>query len=202
MEMMTNYDRYYLLGLLFLLLPACGGGDDAAPAGPPPNESGYPNVVGTYAFNTTTFNYSCTDGETGTSPAVSFNIGISQSLNSLTLLNKSTGGTPGVTILESSGMTGNVTKSSSFTTSETATALVDGITGQVTIIWNLSGQFTSSSWSGNYQFTATGIGFSCTYKSTFSGEKISAQASLTTIKTAPQMDVYDPYHAIGQTPGN
>lgn len=199
--MIIKYTNILLYLVCFLTLAGCGGSDDAAPSGPPLNAAGYPDVIGTYAFNTSSFSYTCTDSITGTDPAVSFNVGVSQSINSLSFENKSTGGSPGVTIIESSGLTGNITKSASFTASENATANVDGIAGIVHINWNISGSFTAAAWSGNYEYTVTTTTFACTSKATFSGDKISATASIVTPNDL-QPDNYEPYQAIGRAVGN
>jgi len=198
-----NKYKVLLLSLALVFLSACGGGDDApaAPVDPPNNnDAGYPNVVGTYAFDTSSFSYTCNDGEKGSNPGVSFNIGVSQTTNTITLDNKREGGTPGLEIIESTNMTGNVTKSSTFTTTQNATAYLNGVPGVVTLMWTIKGTFSKASWSGNYEYTAVSNIGSCTFKSTFSGEKVSDTAAIAPFSY--EDEDYDLYQEIGRAFGN
>jgi hypothetical protein len=68
----------------------------------------------------------------------------------------------------------------SFITTQILTATIDGLEGNVTLTYNISGNFTTSGWSGNYSYTAlsqAGLLPTCTYTSTFSGNKLSKPIS-------------------------
>jgi hypothetical protein len=141
----------------------------------PTNSSGFPDVAGSYSFVTKTFSASCSDGSGDTSPAVSFNMGVTQNVNELSLINTSSSGVrPGITILESTGWGGLIQKNRSFNANQTATARQSGISGILNVSWNMSGTFTNNSWSGNYTVKISSVSFgeSCTYSTTFSGTKI------------------------------
>ena len=85
---------------------------------------------------------------------------------------------PGVTILETSGMSGNVTRIGEFLVTQDVTAIIDGIPGTVSLTYTAEGDFSVSGWSGTYRYRALApsLAVACDYTATFSGEKSRASA--------------------------
>jgi len=176
------------IALFFMALASCnsGGGDgdshsDTTPTGMSLTPGGYPDVVGTYSFTTEKISYTCTDGSSGTGNEVANNTEISQSENIITGKNPSgsSGVTPGVHIIESTGLTGNIQKNGDVVLNNYATATVDGVSGNVTLQYHIDGKFTATGWSGNYDMTTffQSAGVTCTSMTTFSGDKLSGSKS-------------------------
>ena len=196
--------------ILFVgLLSSCGGGGgDAAPvATAPANSSGFPSVAGRYSFNTGTFNFTCSDGSTGTNPALALNVDVTQNANALTLVSTSAGSsTPGLTVIDSTGTTGNVAADSSFILNQTTTANITGISGTVVLSYNQTGSFTSSGWSGTYTYSASSASFgSCTYVASYTGTKVTSKPSLArkefNLNNDLPTDIYDQFSIIGSLLG-
>lgn len=205
---MINLVKVAASVLLLIALSACGGGGGGGGGSSSIelNASGFPGVVGRYSFNTSTFDVSCSDGSAGTNPGLGLNFDISQNANVITLINTNTsGGVPGITIIDSTAATGNIQENASFIVSQIVTATIDGIVGTVTLNYNISGRFTSNGWSGTYIYTASAASFgSCTFESTFTGTKITTPtaASLTNSKSlyyieSYPLDIYDSFSIIG-----
>jgi len=195
--------KYLALFALTLIQSCSSGGGDSTPAPTTTNSTGFPEVSGRYSFNTSTFNISCSDGSTATNPAIALNFDITQNANVITVVNtNASGGIPGITILDTTGTTGNVQTDSSFIATQISTATITGITGTVSLNYNISGKFTSNGWSGTYIYNMSTASLgTCTFTSPFSGSKISA-VTAAKISNAPydfenvQIDLYDSFSAI------
>lgn len=192
---------FHLLTLL-ILISGCSGGGGGTVA--PTTASSFPNVVGSYSFNTSVFNMTCTDGSTATNPALALNFNVTQNANQITIVNTSvTGGIPGITIIDISDPIGNVQTNGTFILNQTATANFTGISGTVTLSYNQTGTFTTGGWSGTYTYTATApsLGGSCTFKASFTGDKIvtgvQIESTLIDLNGLPP-DIYDTYGHIGR----
>jgi hypothetical protein len=201
--MIKNITLLSLVSLFFVV--GCGGGGGGGDAPESTNSSGFPDVAGRYSFNTSAIGVSCTDGSTATNPAIALNFDIVQTDNQITLVNtNAAGGIPGITIIDSTDASGNVQKNSKFITSQITTATIDGIAGTVSLNYNVSGTFTSTGWSGTYTFTATsGILGTCTFSSTFTGDKINVSVALRGAVLSPAydleglpVDIYDSFSKI------
>ena len=193
-----------MLGIITIFLSSCGSDSDTATN----NSSGYPDVAGRYSFNTSTFNISCSDGSSGTNPAIALNFDVTQNANVITLVNtNAAGGIPGITFLESTDATGNIQTNSSFIITQIATATFDGISGIVNLSYNQTGSFTSTGWSGTYTYTATSATLgSCTFTASFTGSKIITANSINTSKQINEkqsfpVDIYDTFSIIGSSIG-
>jgi hypothetical protein len=194
--------KSFMVLCLINLMACSGGGSSSAPA----NSSSFPDVAGRYSFNTDTLDFSCSDGAVGTNPAIALNFDVTQSANVITLKNTNAGsGIPGVTVIDSTGLTGNVQTNSSFIITEIATANIDGISGTVNLNYNQTGSFSSNGWSGTYTYTASSatIG-SCTFTTSFTGSKISTStAKISSILINENNDlpvnIYDQFSIIGSS---
>lgn len=142
------------------------------------NGSGYPNVSGEYSFLTGKIKGDCTDGASVSFPPISFNLTISQSVNKITFVDSDTSefGTPGWTFIEKTPLTGNVQKDKSFVATSQGIAVIDGVEGKVTVSYNLNGKFSPDGFSGNYTYSVFAQYYktTCTYTTTFSGDKITS----------------------------
>lgn len=159
-----------LVSVVIVLLHGCGGGDDS-------NASSFPNVAGRYSFNTGNFDVSCSDGSKTTNPALALNFDVVQNVNVITLVNANAPvNVPGITVVDSTNATGNVETDSSFIVTQITTATIDGISGTVTLTYNIEGVFNTNGWSGTYTYFAAspGLGGTCSFKAPFSGTKIAS----------------------------
>lgn len=178
-------NRYFFLFLIFLAFANCG---DESPknttsttstwAGAT-NGSGYPDVAGNYSFKTSKNSWKCSDKSSGTGDAGSFNVLITQSVNTITATNSSFTSIPGITVIESTETTGNIEKDASFILSQTTIASIEGFSGKETINYHLDGAFTTSGWSGNYSYSVyfQDYKLTCDYSMTFSGDKVITQTA-------------------------
>ena len=198
-------NKIFITSILTIILSACSsGGGDSTPTST--NPSGFPDVAGRYSFNTSTFNISCSDGSTGTNPAIALNFDVIQNVNVITLVNtNAAGGIPGITIIDSTDTTGNVQTNSSFIITQITTANIDGISGTVNLNYNTTGSFSSNGWSGTYTYTASSASLgSCTFTGSFTGTKITAAKPITTSKQINKnnelpIDIYDQFSIIGSS---
>ena len=195
----------YIISILTIILSACSsGGGDSSPAST--NSSGYPDVAGRYSFNTGTFNISCSDGSTGTNPAIALNFDVIQNANVITLVNtNAAGGIPGITFIDSTDATGNVQTNSSFIITQITTANIDGISGTVNLNYNQTGSFLSNGWRGTYTYTASSVSLgSCTFTASFTGSKITTPAARVSSKSINEnnelpVNIYDQFSIIGSS---
>lgn len=193
-----NKALYLSMLLVALLITACGssgGGGSSEESTPtwdgPVNSDGYPEVAGTYPFTTKSISMSCSDGSSDTFSAIAFNVTVTQSANKVSLESDATI-TPGLTIIETTGTTGNIETSGTFIATQTSTVTIDGVIGNITLSYNISGTFTTSGWAGNYKYTAffQSYSLSCTYTTTYSGNKLSKPLT----KLSPDINVVDENH--------
>ena len=175
-------------GFICSLLLSCSASEDDS------NLSPLDNVSGTYSFTTSNIDAYCTDGSIGTYPALALNFNITQSGTSLTFANTNTAGVPGITFLSSTELNGNLSSNNSFVANQFATAIFDGIAGEVTLSYNVSGTFSSTGWSGNYEYSAffQSLSETCYYSTTFSGSKSSAN-TLDSISMVKEKSLSDNY---------
>ncbi|MDH5230927.1 MAG: hypothetical protein OEY38_12745 [Gammaproteobacteria bacterium] len=151
------------------------------------NAAGYPDIDGDYAFITVNIGYRCSDESTGTSEPISFNISVLQDANEITIPNR-TDDLPGLTILEQTEATGLVEKSGAFSATKSAIIHIAALDDDVTYQYSQNGDFTPSSWSGNYKFTAIipKYQLSCKYSTTFRGDKIASGSNKITSRELSQ----------------
>jgi hypothetical protein len=81
--------------------------------------------------------------------------------------------TVGTKVVSASTISGPVSRSGSFTATGSA-LFIDAVVGYIRASYRISGQFSGSSWSGQYETTALfeDAGGSCRYLSNFSGSKM------------------------------
>lgn len=189
--------RIAVIVFLASVISACGGGGAGG-------SSNFPDVSGRYSFNTSPFNYSCSDGATGTNPALALNFDVFQNVNVITLVNLNSGGIPGITILDSTATTGNVQSDSSFIVTQITTAIIDGISGTVNLFYNMTGRISSNGWSGTYTYTASSASLgSCTFAASFTGTKITVLKPNLVSKQLNEnnypVSIYDQFSIIGSS---
>lgn len=165
--------KYLVLFLLFLT--ACGGGGSATKITVQKLD-----VNGKYSFTTSSISYTCSDSSSGKIDPLSFNLTAITTGNTI-VLSGDGGTTTGITIDEADPLSGTVESDNTFVTNANVTGSITGV-GKVLIHYHLSGTFTETGWSGDYNYTATGVDtvFTCEYKSTFSGTKQEETATDTT----------------------
>jgi hypothetical protein len=156
---------------VILLLAACGSDDESNAIQGLENVT---DVSGHYSMITSALSAECTDGTSDTFPALALSGTITHTGNNVLFTNDNAGGnTPGITILEQDDMDGVIESSGRFVMTSTATIQIDGVSGDNTASYNLSGYFNDSGWSGDYVYSLyfQSIGGSCEYSTTFSGSK-------------------------------
>lgn len=160
-----------------LLLSACGGGGGGGgePYTGPLNSSGYPDVAGYYSYLSQPSTTTCTNGYTADSSASSFNVIITQSVNSLSLSDDDTDDLVDMTINEINEMGGNVETNGDFIVTQSAVVTIDSSGLTVTMRITLDGRFTAEGWSGDDITTWSyhDYDISCENNRTFSGNKLS-----------------------------
>jgi len=177
-----------LILLSFLILLSCNKDDITEPEltgwQGQFNSSGYPNVIGEYSFVTKEFTGNCSDGSGGKSPAISFNLIINQEKNQLTFSQKNPQPSVGMTVLESTALDGTIDKEGKFVANQYTVVTMTGIVGNVNLHYNITGSFKPNSWTGDYKYTATFLSYngSCTYTTSFTGDKISSSQKIEKFK--------------------
>ncbi len=174
---MSFMNKFFIYAVLSIVLFGCGGGSSSDSGGSMDgfnfNEQGFPIVSGRYSVAQSDLEYECNNGERGRSPAPSLISEVDQEVNSI-IIRSDRPEIGNVQILSDSGTNGFVNRDASFSTTLFLTAKIDNVPGNVEYVINRSGRFTPSSWSGSTETTATimSVGVVCTYKGSFSGEKI------------------------------
>jgi hypothetical protein len=169
-----------LMAFVFLILISCSGSTDSIPLanlGGKVNASGYPDVAGNYSFNTDAISYTCAKGGSGTSSPLAQNYAITQTDNQLSATYSAL--PAGVTLTESSDMNGAIEKTGNFVMSQTVTATIASISGSNVITYHISGNFNPYGWTGYYTYDIFNnySNDTCTYKTTFTGDYVSAITS-------------------------
>jgi len=178
-----------ILGSL-LVFSGCGGGgsssggdDDSSSNNSSSSNSetqnNYPNVAGKYSFNTDKIKFQCTDGETGSIAPIASQVIVHETNGTLIIENTlRTQDTPGITFIDETQMTGNVRKDGTFITNRQATLQMDGISGEITATYTLSGKFFQSGWTGKYEYVAfiQDAKVTCIYTTSFDGDLISSRS--------------------------
>jgi hypothetical protein len=165
---------------IVLLCFIMGCSDDENPTAPQGwqgefNQAGFPDVIGEYALVTKQFNVSCSDGSSGNENAISFNLVVTQDDNEITLTQpSSTPLPPGYEITYATPLSGTVDKEGNLLANQTVKLTIDGVSGEVTVIYYIDGKFKTGGWSGDYEYSLNAPSESayCEYKTTFSGDKI------------------------------
>jgi hypothetical protein len=168
-------------GLALITIISCGGGGDESSSPSwtgPVNAAGFPDVEGKYSFNTGPISYTCTDGTNGTLSAIAMNFELSQNANQLFFYNPAASSIPGITIIARGTGTANIDKTGYFIGNQRIIATISPAPGTNTIDYNLSGHFSMTGWSGNYQYVMYNDYYkvSCTCNTTFTGDYISPLA--------------------------
>ena len=125
------------------------------------------NVSGNYSLITSAISASCTDGSSDTLPAISLIRAVTHN-NQEFVLSGGSSSVPGITVLEADPLSGVVQASGKFVGTSVILAQIDGIEGNVTVSYNLSGYFNDSGWAGDYEYS---IYYQSYYSTTFEGYK-------------------------------
>jgi hypothetical protein len=166
----------FIVFIILILISCTGGSNDSIPIsnlGGKVNAAGYPDVTGNYSFNTGEISYTCSKGNSGTSPPVALNFTITQIDNQIYAYNYVT--PPGFTFIDTGVMTGYIEKTSKFAMNQNVTATIDSILGSNVITYNISGSVNFSGWAGDYTYNVFNdySNDTCTYRTTFTGDYIS-----------------------------
>ena len=131
------------------------------------------NVSGNYSLITSAISTECTDGSTGTEPAIALSGQVIHTDNKVEFINDNNGDVIGITIIESDKTTGIVESNGKFIMTTATLAQQEGVEGNITISNNLSGYFSDTGWSGDYQYSVFyhDLSASCTSMTTFHGSK-------------------------------
>jgi hypothetical protein len=173
-----NISAFYSL-IFFIVISCSSGSSDSIPItnlGGKINAAGYPDVAGNYSFNTDTLTYTCAKGASGTIPPLTATYLITQTKNQLSGKNSSP--PAGMTFTEDSNMNGTIEVAGKFIMDQNATATIASVPGSNTIKYTLVGHFYFSGWAGDYTYTVlnSDSNDTCTYKTTFTGDYVSAIA--------------------------
>jgi hypothetical protein len=193
-----------LIPFIIFALSACGGGSSSSSDSD--DDIDYPDVAGRYSFNTDDFDFICSDGASGVEPPITLTLNITQDENDISFINETVSerhDISGITFIESTGLNGNVEEDGSFIATEIATVLIDGISGDVTITYNLSGQFNGNEWSGTYVYDAVSSIGSCSFITSFTGLKASSKLGDLYLEEKfyvdYPVDIYDSFSVIGSS---
>jgi len=190
----------FILSILSLI--GCGGG-----GGHHSPTFTTPDVSGLYSFKTGNVNGQCSDGSSGTNPPIELTLAVLQSGDNLTLTNQTYQLNPGdslggFTIVSSTIPEGNIQSNGSFRITSQTTVLIDGISGESIINYFLEGNFSNTGWNGDYKYIVhTSIG-SCTFTTTFTGDKLSETAKViepNTLNFSIPADMYDSSGLLGSS---
>lgn len=157
--------------LISLSLVACGSDDEDS------DVQGLENVTdvsGHYSMITSARSATCSDGSSDTLSALALSGTITQTGSNVLWVGDNQGeSTPGITLVESEAMDGVIEPSGRFVMNSTAIVQIQGITGNNTASYNLSGYFNDNGWAGEYVYTLyfQSLGASCEYSTTFEGYK-------------------------------
>ena len=157
--------------LSLLLLSGCGGegseGNDAEKL------NNVTDVSGKYTIITSVISVECTDGSTETLPAQAISGVIEHTGNRVEFINDDQGSVPGVTVVETDATDGVIETNGRFIMTSSTLATIEGIDGNLTVNYNLSGCFNDSGWGGEYGYSIffQNYALTCTYSSPFSGTK-------------------------------
>ena len=181
--------------LISALLISCGIGADTDAASNdswagPFNSAGFPAVAGDYAFITIPINYVCSDGSTGSTQAVSFNLTVNQDGNELSIPNKEES-LPGLTIIEQVEASGLIAKDASYSMFKTLRANIVALDTVATFSYSTVGGFLDDAWYGDYSYTALFPEYkgSCEYKTKFTGDKLNTNAQAKPLQFTSDTDV-------------
>lgn len=171
--------RKFIIIAMLIVLSACGGGESNQQPVSKLNSAGYPDVAGSYFFNTDIISYSCTGGSSGTKSPLAMSMSIAQTDNQLYGEGSSEQLDPTVTILSLSKAAGNIEKTGRFIINQTLVAKMTDIPGTNTVNYEQAGNFSRSGWAGKYKYTITNddLNAFCTYSTTFNGNRIAAKAA-------------------------
>lgn len=170
-----------------LFSTACGSLSDAVPTSddsknPYSENTGSTEAIqpraGKYSFNTGSVRGDCSDGSGGVSPSQSLQFNVSMSGGLITLVQSAASSSSstekvsssGMRIISSSPVSGNLSSGGSFLATGTS-IFEDFKYGIIRSTYTVEGQFSGSSWSGSYNYTAD---FSaqyvfCRFSTTFTG---------------------------------
>ncbi|NBX18834.1 MAG: hypothetical protein EBR09_15890 [Proteobacteria bacterium] len=142
------------------------------------NESGVKITNGTYSFVFTDFNYTCSDGTTGTSLGGAMQMIVEVSGGYLSFQQSAVSSrssveraaTIGPRVVSSTSPSGPIDRAGAFTTTSVS-VFDDPKYGILNVTYKVSGQFKGTQWSGKYEtlMNAPDMGLICNYKSYFSG---------------------------------
>ena len=154
--------------LLITLLAACGSEDESLDT--PKGLDTVTNVSGTYSLITSAIAMTCTDGAVDTLPALALTRTVSHTGNEFEF-EQEAGEIAGITVIESDTFGGVVEPSGRFVGTSVALVSMQGISGNLTLSYNLAGYFNDDGWSGTYTYSAFFHDYvtTCEYESTFSG---------------------------------
>jgi len=140
-------------GLVFaLMLSGCGGSGDGEDVD---KLNTVTDVSGRYTMITSAISIKCTDGSTDTAPAIAISGTIEHIGNRITFFNDDDSPPIGGTIIEEDENTDGIIESDGkFILSTSAVVKLDGISGNITLIYTISGYFNDTGWRGTYFFTS------------------------------------------------
>ena len=161
--------------LIFILIGCAGDSNDSIPIsnlGGKVNAAAYPDVSGIYSFNTGEISYTCSKGNSGTSPPLAIDFAVEQTANQLIAYISEP--PSNFTIIDGTEITGYIDKAGKFSMNQNLTATIDSIPGSNIVSYNYSGSFNFSGWVGDYTYTVFNdqTNDTCTYKTTFTGEYV------------------------------
>lgn len=188
--------------ILLTNLPGC----ESESSSDSSNSGVFPVVSGRYSFDTESVSVSCDDGSTATNPPINLTMDVAQNGGLISLQNAiPSGGIQGVTIINTTGASGNLETSSDFIITQSSTATFMGVSGTIALNYSIDGSFTSNGWSGTYSFTASSslFGF-CRFTTQFDGIKMMIKIGAETpnlLLNAENLpvDIYDTFSLIGSS---
>jgi hypothetical protein len=154
-------------------LVGCGGSGGSSSSNDVEKLSNTTNVAGNYTLITSAISAECTDGSSDTLKAIALSGDVSHTGNKIEFNNDNGGSGVGITVIEADTPSGIIEADGKFIMTSAVLAKQEGIDGNLTLSYNLSGYFNDTGWSGEYQYSVFFHAFSesCTYTTPFSGTK-------------------------------
>ena len=155
----------------FVAISGCNSDNSTSWDGPL-NADGFPQVAGNYSLTTSDIVYNCSDGSVGQLVGTTFDVAVQESGSTLTMTDTEEVLPLNASIVSQAAATGDIGGDASFALTKVLPVEVSGETELVPVTYDITGTFTTSGASGDYNFTAEdpNSGVTCIYTATFSAD--------------------------------
>jgi len=154
-------------------LVGCGGGGSSSSSNDVEKLKNVTNVAGNYTIITSVFSIECSTGFTDTSKAIALSGNILHSGNKIEFIGDEEDSGVGLTIIENDKPSGIIEPDGKFIMTSAILARQEGIDGNLTLSYNVSGYFNDTGWKGDFEYSIFfhESSMNCVYSSPFYGSK-------------------------------